>query len=382
MKKLFLILSVAMICVSCGKKNAVIKIEIKGADSKEILFSQLKVDKIEVIDTMKTDKSGKASFKFEIADKSPNYYYLSYNRKRVASLILKPGDRVTVVADTLGNGLEIRGSEESLLLGKLDKEFSNSVNQFDSLTTVLTDYLQSGEKENAEKIRYALGALYVKQKRSSIKSIMEHPYSFTNISLLYQQFTNMLPVFADANDVLIFQRVHDSLKPLYPQSAYIRVLENEISQFSNSQVFTDRLATAPETAFPNMVLPDMNSKQCSLNSLLGRPFILLFWTSENLDQKVFNLDLLEVYNKYHKSGLEVYSVCIGTDKSQWASTVREQKLPWINVCDGLGLNSPAIATYNLSKLPTMILFDKEGNIKGKDLFMKAKLEADLSSIVK
>jgi hypothetical protein len=169
---------------------------------------------------------------------------------------------------------------------------------------------------------------------------------------------------------------------LYPQSAYIRVLENEIAQYSNSQVFSDKLATAAETAFPNMVLPDMNSKQRSLNALLGKPFILLFWTSENLDQKVFNLDLLEVYNKYHLSGLEVYSVCIGTDKSQWASTVREQKLPWINVCDGLGLNSPAIVTYNLSKLPTMIIFDKEGNIKGKDLFVKAKLEAILSSIVK
>lgn len=382
MKKLFLILSVALICASCGKKSTVIKIEIKGADSKELLFSQLNVDKMKVLDTMKTDKSGKASFKFEIADKSPNFYYLSYNRKRLASLILKPGDRVTVITDTLGNDIQIKGSEESLLLGTIDKEFGSSIRKFDSLTAQLTNFLTIGDKENAERIRYELGSLYVKQKRGAIKNIMEHPYSFTNITLLYQQFTDMLPVFADANDVLIFQRVHDSLKPLYPQSAYVKVLENEIAQYSTTQVFSDKLASAAEASFPDIKLPDMSAKQRSLAELKGRPFILLFWTSENLDQKVFNLDLLEVYNKFHQSGLEVYSVCIGTDKSQWASTVREQKLPWINVCDGLGLNSPSIVTYNLSKLPTMLIFDKEGNIKAKDLFVKAKLEALLSSIVK
>ena len=40
--------------------------------------------------------------------------------------------------------------------------------------------------------------------------------------------------------------------------------------------------------------------------------------------------------------------------------MKQQNLPWINVCDGLGADSPYVVTYNLQALPaTYIIADGE-----------------------
>jgi hypothetical protein len=40
------------------------------------------------------------------------------------------------------------------------------------------------------------------------------------------------------------------------------------------------------------------------------------------------------------------------DKTAWATVVRSQQLPWTNVCDTRGDQSPVITQYGLTALPT------------------------------
>ena len=40
------------------------------------------------------------------------------------------------------------------------------------------------------------------------------------------------------------------------------------------------------------------------------------------------------------------------DKTAWATVVRSQQLPWINVCDTRGNQSPLLVQYGLTELPT------------------------------
>ncbi|MBQ1978319.1 MAG: AhpC/TSA family protein, partial [Alistipes sp.] len=46
---------------------------------------------------------------------------------------------------------------------------------------------------------------------------------------------------------------------------------------------------------------------------------------------------------------------------------QEQQLPWISVSDLRGLASTAVGTYNVTKLPTSFLIDKNGTIVGRDI---------------
>ena len=62
--------------------------------------------------------------------------------------------------------------------------------------------------------------------------------------------------------------------------------------------------------------------------------------------------LIPVYNEFHDRGFEIYAVSLDVDKTAWATVVRSQQLPWINVCDTRGDQSPVITQYGLTALPT------------------------------
>ena len=210
--------------------------------------------------------------------------------------------------------------------------------------------------------------------------MMKQPASLSNITMLYQKFNDELPLFGDVHDLVYFRSIYDSLKVVYPNSKYVRALSDEVNKYQKAFEFNNKLTQAGELAFPELSLPDINGKSRKLSELLGKPFILIFWTSSIDQQKMFNHDLKELYAKYNPKGLEIYQVSADVDKIQWATVVKEQALPWISLCDGLGTASVALNTYAIEQLPTLILFDKEGNVVAKNIFDKAKLDRELSRL--
>ena len=94
--------------------------------------------------------------------------------------------------------------------------------------------------------------------------------------------------------------------------------------------------------------------------------MVFFWSAADATQKMFNLDFLKkVYEDYHKKGFEIYQVSLDTDKATWARVVKEQKLPWINVCDSRGAASPYVLTYNLGAIPAAFIISNGELIDGK-----------------
>lgn len=383
MRKFLFICVAAFLAFSCANNNsAVINVEIEGADSKDIIVSQLEVNYIKILDTVKTSKNG--SFKYEVTmlDESPNFYYLSYNRKRLATVLAKPGDNITVKTDTLGNNVTFKGSQESELLNSITLEFNAAIGEFDRLSLELNEAAQANEQELVEELKAKVSKLYVKHKQSVIKSIVKNPYSFTNVSILYQFFNNQLPVFGQSGDIIFIKKVHDSLAINYPNSVYVKSLEQQLLDYDAQVKINEHISQAGETSFPDLTLPDINSKKVSLSSLEGKPFILMFWTATEVEQKMFNNELKELYKKYNKQGLQIYQVSVDIDKTLWATAVKEQELPWISVCDGAGANSIAVSTYNISKIPALFVFAKNGDIVARDIFQKAELEKAILKAIK
>ena len=133
-------------------------------------------------------------------------------------------------------------------------------------------------------------------------------------------------------------------------------------------LLSELLSEAGESGCPDLSLPDINSENVSLSSLKGKTVVLYFWSVNDVNQKMFNQELKSVYGKYEPEGLEIYQVCLDTDKTAWASAVRIQELPWINVCDGLGASSAAVSAYNVTALPSIFLIDKSWTVVERDFF--------------
>lgn len=381
MKKIIVSVLALWLAASCSSgENAVIQGRVEGVNSGEIVLSKLDVDRIRAVDTIKTASDGRFSCKVAVKKGAPDFYYLSYNRKKLASLLLMAGDKVSVNTDTLGTDLRVEGSGESVLLGRIEREMARTAAAFDSLSVELEQAYSASDDAAVTRIKRELGALYVKHKRSAIVTLMQNPYSFANVNILYQRLSDALPVFGEAKDAVYFQRAYDSLQPLYPASPYVSILKGEADRRLNLLKLDAKVAEVEEASFPELRLPDVRSREVALSSLSGKPFLLVFWSAAKVEQKAFNQELLELYNQFHPKGLEIYEVSVDTDKTAWATAVREQGLPWINVCDGLGGNSPAVNLYNIRQVPSLFIFDGNGDIVDRDVFDPGRLRGILQRI--
>ena len=124
--KIICVSALSLFLAGCAKDDtASLQFNIEGAGNREIILSKLSVNRIDVVDTLKTDAGGAARYEAAVAADAPEFFYVSYNRKRLASLIVKGGDKITVNVDTLGSSLTVKGSDESVLLSEIEKEMVN-----------------------------------------------------------------------------------------------------------------------------------------------------------------------------------------------------------------------------------------------------------------
>ena len=329
---------------------------IASAPSSEVVMKLLNVNRYEVLDTVNTDASGRFTYKVKVEKGQPEFVYVYHNGARVASLLLEAGDKVNFVADTLGN-YSVEGSDESAKLAQVEKDYSAAQARLQAIA----DQVADAEGEDAASLRQQLGKEYVDYYRKCVRYILENSRSLTVVPVLYQNFGPDLPVFAQSTDAIHFVNVADSLALSYPQSKYVKALKKEAERRFGYLELEAKIRNASEIGYPDVVLPDVNAEKIRLSEVDAEVIMLYFWSATDASQKMFNLDVLKsLYDDYHSKGFEIYQVALDPDKAGWAQVVKQQNLPWINVCDGLGASSPYVVTYNIPALPaTYIIADGE-----------------------
>ncbi len=350
----------AVLLTSCNEGKI---IRIKGTvkdlpQEASLVLKRLDFTTEAVLDTLAVQEDGSFTYRFDAGNDMPGYYYLYNGNKRIAGFILQNGTEVTLEATLDGKILKLEGSPESLLLQEVNKNLKKTAARFDSL---YTRYENAPEKEK-EALSLELGRLFVKYKQETIRFLYEHPRSFVNTSVVFQSLPRQVYVFSDTRDAALLQRVYDSLYVDYPLSPYVNAVRDRYESMQKAMQMEEAFLNADVADFPNICLPGLDGQNVCLSSLQGKTIILSFWHSGNVEMRLDNPELQEIYDRYAPRGLEIYQVALDTDKTAWATAVREQSLPWISVCDGLGIYSPAVTTYNVVEIPTFFIIDKEGNI--------------------
>ena len=327
----------ALLLAACGPKTVIDGVLQDKADA-PVIVKLLDVNKYQVLDTVKTNAAGAFSYKPELEKDHPEFIYLFYGDKKVASLLLKQGDHVKVTADTLGN-YTVEGSEESLLLQEVEGDYAQFMLDMARL---------SADPDAAQE----LSRRYVDYYRRSVRYVMEHPKSLTSVPVLFHRVNDGLAVFDQPTDGILFGSISDSLKTVYPDSRYVKALEVEAARRTNILQISQRLQEAEQVGFFNIDLPNLAGTKTKLSDVGSKVVMLYFWATTD-EQKLFNMDtLIPVYNEFHGRGFEIYAVSLDVDKSAWASVVKAQQLPWINVCDTRGDQSPLVNLYGLKTLPS------------------------------
>ena len=370
-------MAAAVLAASCGR-TARVDAVISDAASSDVVVKLLDVNRFEVLDTVKADSNGKLSYKVSVQKGQPEFIYLFHNDRKIASLILSSGDKVSVVADTLGH-YTVEGSEESAKLAQVEKEYAEVMGK----VTTLAYAIQGAKKDaDAAALRQELGKTFVDYYRSRVKYVMANPYSLSVIPVFYQNLSPELAVFGQATDAIHFRNAVDSLSTVYPESKYVKALSKEADRRFGYMELQSRIMSAEAIGYPEINLPDIKGEKCKLSEVDAKVVMVHFWSAASAEQKMFNQDVLKpVYNEFHSKGFEIYQVALDIDKGLWAQVVKEQKLPWISVCDSRGSASPYVPTYNIAALPAFYIIANGELVDGSVVDDKS-LRATIQKLVK
>lgn len=340
-----------IVLVGCTKQPTfTISGTLTNAADKTIYLEHTALLGTTIVDSCHIDTDGNYSLEAP-APTYPDFYRLRIG-SRSLPLAIDSTEQVQVSTslDSLPYTLNINGSEVSAQMAQLRA----------SARTATRDVL----REQTQKI------------------ILANPRSLVAYYALFLK-QNGLPIWdmADPSDRRLYQAVATSYNLWMPEYNRTKALYNQVLEYMQaerslrSQLAAQQLIAESENAFLDITLPDAKGQMQSLSQYRGKVIVLDFSSTEMEQYVAYNFELRELYNQYHKSGLEIYSVGIERNLLAWEEAT--ENLPWLTVRALDNEITEVLTRYNVQSLPTLFLFDKEGNVQGRYTDFTA-LEADIN----
>lgn len=368
MKKVFaLVISIAAMLVACeDSTHYKIAGRISNAEGRYVFLDELKVAASETIDSVKINKNGEFEFKGTV--KHPTFFLLKLSERNFITLLVDSAEQVHVSGDVANFSRDyvVKGSEGSALVQELNQQLSRTKHKMDSIRSLHVlfrtdpDYPERKKKWDEE-----YNQVVEKQIQYSRNFITSHPFSMANVLALYQKFDDENFVIQDLQSL---KTAASALNSFFPESEHVKALyANTIKLMQDERnARVQRFIKEQGENSPDINLPDPDGKNIALSSLRGKYVLLHFWSAQDRGSRIMNPVLVELYDKYHRKGFDIYQVSIDENRYEWLDAIDKDNLSWPNVGDMKGSNS-AVLSYNVQTVPYNYLLDKEGAIIAKDV---------------
>jgi peroxiredoxin len=349
--KISLIFIGFIVLVGCSKQPTfVVSGTLTNAQDQTIYLEHTALLGTTIVDSCVIDVDGNYSL-MATAPTYPDFYRLRVGTRSLPLAIDSIEHvQVTTSLDSLSYTLNIQGSEVSVQMAQLR-----------AIARIAT----------REELRL--------QTR---KLILDNPRSLAAYYAVFLK-QNGLPIWdmAEASDRRMYQAVATSYNLWMPEYNRTKALYNQVLEYMQaerslrSQLAAQQLIAESENAFLDITLPDAKGEMQSLSQYRGKVIVLDFSSTE-MDQYVaYNFELRELYNQYHKRGLDIYSVSIDRNQLAWEDAT--ENLPWTTVRAYENDAVQVLTQYNVQSLPTLFLFDRDGNVQGRFTDFNA-LEVDIN----
>ncbi len=119
---------------------------------------------------------------------------------------------------------------------------------------------------------------------------------------------------------------------------------------------------------PEIRLPDTSGAAISLHGMKGKVVLVDFWASWCRPCRQNNPALVDLYKKFKGKDFEILGVSIDKSKADWLRAINKDGLTWPQVLDPGGWDAQSTANYGVDAIPASFLIDREGVIRGVDLY--------------
>jgi peroxiredoxin len=370
MKNFFILVFFVFALASCGpEKNVQIKGSLSSPNAEKIYLNELGNESTSRRDTVQLDAKGNFSFKHKISQ--PTFYSLTVNNRAI-TLLAHPGEKLVITGDArhLPLTYSVEGSDDSQNIRRLTQRLEHTVFVGDSLDRTLKKY--EGNR-NIANIQRQLEWNYINEVDSlrayNIRFIGNNPQSLVVIYALYQQLGGNNYLFNQEEDIRYFRKADSTFYKRYPKVPYVNTLHANVIRMNeqyNARQLNRMLSMLGQDA-PEIALPAPDGNVVKLSSYKGKYVLVDFWASWSAPCRTENINLLDIYNKYHNQGFEVYQVSLDQSRSSWERAIKEDALPWVNVSDLKFWDSDVVKQYGVETIPASFLIDKDGTVITKNL---------------
>ena len=310
---------------------------LDGAEGKMLYLEHTALTHTTPMDSCVLDENG--NFSLEVpAPTYPDFYRLRVgNRSLPLAVDSIEAIVVSTSLDSLPHTLSIQGSKTSLTIAQLRATARTATRE------QLREQAQQTIVQNPRSLA-AYYAVFLKQGGEYIWDLY-NPADRRMYQAVATSFHTWMPDYERGKAHCA--QVSSALKA-----------EREIQQ----QAAVRQLIDNAENAFLDIALQDDNGITQSLSDLRGKVIVLDFSAIEMEQSKGYIFELRELYNRYSKRGMAIYSVSLDRNRLLWEDGV--VNLPWTNVYAGEKATE-VLMQYNVQSLPTLFLLDRKGNVQGR-----------------
>lgn len=363
----------AIIITSCGGKKFHVDGNITEAADSILYFENMSLDGPVTVDSVKLSADGSFTFSDD-APSAPEFYRLRI-ADQIVNLCVDSTETIHVKAEYphMSTNYVVEGSEQCATIKDLALKQIN-----------LQSFIIGIENNPAIGYDAAEDTIMkeIERYKDFIKRnyIYKQPMKASSYFALFQTIGNRL-IFnprESKEDIKAFAAVATSWDVYYPNSLRgenlhnialegmknVRIIENKIAQ-SRRGIDPSKVNTAN---IIEIALRDNRGNMRRLTDMKGSVVLLDFhvFGAEGSTQRI--MQLRDIYNKYHSRGLEIFQVSLDPDEHFWKT--QTAALPWICVHDDDAMNSNLLVQYNVQRLPTFFLVDRNNVLFKRDSQIK------------
>lgn len=368
MKKniLGIIFTFICLCACNNKEEFKVSGQVTSADNKTIILEAVTLNGIESIDSLTLDADGKFLFE-EQSPASPEFYRLRIDQQ-IINFSIDSTEHINIHADfpTMGVDYKIEGSYNCIRLKEL------AVKQIQLERDIMT--ILKNKQISTEEQSRIINEKIIRHKDDLKKNyILEDPAAPYAYFALFQAIGEQL-VFNpidNREDIKYFGAVATAWDAHYPQSLRTEHLRNIALQgIRNTKPRTPISLTGlnesqiTTTGIIDISLPDKSGEIRNLSGIKNK-VVLLDFTAYSLSASADRImQMRGLYKKYHAQGFEIYQVSIDSNEHFWKTSC--EQLPWICVYDSNGEESNYIRSYQIYRIPSYFLINKDGDLVARD----------------
>ncbi|MCH2193098.1 TlpA disulfide reductase family protein [Kordia sp.] len=203
------------------------------------------------------------------------------------------------------------------------------------------------------------------------KYVLDHPDSYISVMLVNRMLRSKLTTAKKAKQ--FFDALPDDMKKTrVAQDLFIKS--------------TEMLRSTLGSVATNFSAPNPEGKKISLDEVKSKVTIIDFWASWCGPCRRENPNVVKIYEKYHKDGLEIIGVSLDGRPNQnnaredWLRAIKTDGLQWPQVSNLDGFRDAIARTYNVRSIPATFILNEKGEIVEKNL-RGASLEAKIKELL-